>query len=115
MREITIDEARLSSPAEAHRLLAARLSFPAYYGHNLSALADCLGDVSEPTRIVVIRRSAATAPAMPAPTPMPVPTPAAAAADRPEAARAGWFDRLCRVIARAASENPCLEASFREG
>ena len=115
MREITIDEARLSSPAEAHRLLAARLSFPAYYGHTLSALADCLGDVSEPTRIVVIRRSAATAPAMPASTPVPVPTPAAAAADRPEAARAGWFDRLCRVIARAASENPCLEASFREG
>ncbi len=113
MREITIDEARLSSPADAHRLLAARLSFPAYYGHNLSALADCLGDVSEPTRIVVIRRSAAPAPAMP--TPMPAPTSAAAAADRPEAARAGWFDRLCRVIARAASENPCLEASFREG
>ncbi len=113
MREITIDEARLSSPAEAHRLLAARLSFPAYYGRNLSALADCLGDVSEPTRIVVIRRSAAPAPAMP--TPMPAPTSAAAAADRPEAARAGWFDRLCRVIARAASENPCLEASFREG
>lgn len=110
MREITIDEARLSSPAEAHRMLAARLSFPAYYGHNLSALADCLGDVSEPTRIAVIRRSAATAP-----TPMPVPTLAAAAADRPKAARAGWFDRLCRVIARAASENPCLEASFREG
>ncbi len=111
MREITIDEARLSSPADAHRLLAARLSFPTYYGHNLSALADCLGDVSEPTRIVVVRRGAATAPAMPTPTP----APAAAAADRPEAARAGWFDRLCRVIARAASENPCLEASFREG
>ena len=30
-----------------HRVLAAILHFPEYYGHNLDALYDCLGDLEE--------------------------------------------------------------------
>ncbi|MFI8943197.1 barstar family protein [Streptomyces syringium] len=29
-----------------HRAIAAALHFPDYYGHNLDALNDCLGDVA---------------------------------------------------------------------
>ncbi|MBO7674193.1 MAG: barstar family protein [Atopobiaceae bacterium] len=54
-RKITLREGELESPAEAHRLLAQELDFPDYYGANLDALEDCLGDVCEPTRIVLKR------------------------------------------------------------
>jgi RNAse (barnase) inhibitor barstar len=37
-----------ASEDDMHRALAARLEFPAYYGHNLDALNDCLGDIDIP-------------------------------------------------------------------
>jgi RNAse (barnase) inhibitor barstar len=36
------------SEADMHRDLAARLEFPAYYGRNLDALNDCLGEIDMP-------------------------------------------------------------------
>jgi RNAse (barnase) inhibitor barstar len=36
------------SEAAMHRDLSARLQFPGYYGHNLNALNDCLGDLDIP-------------------------------------------------------------------
>jgi RNAse (barnase) inhibitor barstar len=37
-----------SSEADMHREFATRLEFPAYYGRNLDALNDCLGDLDIP-------------------------------------------------------------------
>ncbi len=53
MRELTIDEKNFSSIKEVHEVLAEGLGFPAYYGRNLSALWDCLGDLDEPVRVVM--------------------------------------------------------------
>ncbi len=94
MREATIDEAALSGADDMHALLARELGFPDYYGANLSALSDCLGDVCEPTRIVVRRRRSAGGGA---------------------GSSAGWLDRALRVIERAARENPSLDVATCEG
>ncbi|MGW1027741.1 barstar family protein [Streptomyces sp. NPDC002577] len=36
----------MTDPAELPRTIAAALQFPDYYGHNLDALNDCLGEVA---------------------------------------------------------------------
>lgn len=41
-----IDAAGWHSARDAHGSIAASLDFPGYYGHNLDALNDCLGDVA---------------------------------------------------------------------
>jgi len=82
-RIVEIDENGLETPELLHRMLARELGFPAYYGENLSALSDCLGEVDTPTRIVVTR-------ALPS-------------------YRLAWFDRFCTVLEREAGENPFLE------
>ena len=56
-KKVVLREADFATPAEAHEFLAQRLDFPDYYGMNLDALAECLSEVGEPTRVVV-RRSA---------------------------------------------------------
>ena len=42
---VPMDAAQWTTPAEMHRDLAQALDFPAYYGHNLNALTDCMRDV----------------------------------------------------------------------
>lgn len=42
----TLDASAWRLPADMHRALAAALGFPDYYGNNLEALNDCLGDVA---------------------------------------------------------------------
>ena len=86
MREITIDERDWRDPAELMGFLKGELGFPAWFGGNLRALNDSLGDVCEPTRITIIRRD-------PAP--------------------GTWFDRVALVIVRAALENDFLDARVR--
>ena len=92
--EVLLDEARFGAPADVHAYLAATLRFPAYYGRNLDALNDCLGDLDRPT-CVTVRRP-------------PAPVPAA------DPSFSAWFDRLMRVLERCASENPCLEVHHLE-
>ena len=53
--KVTLREAELQTPEQTHERLARKLGFPEYYGHNLDALEDCLGDIGRPTRIVVVR------------------------------------------------------------
>ena len=48
-----LDKRLLSDCAAAHASLASQLGFPEWYGANLAALADMLGEICEPTRIVV--------------------------------------------------------------
>ncbi len=52
-RNVRIIGARCISQQELHGYLRKKLGFPDYYGENLSALADCLSEVCEPTRITI--------------------------------------------------------------
>jgi len=76
MLEIILDERDFASPSEVHELLADALDFPSYYGQNLSALWDCLGDLDGDVSFVVSRND-------------------------DEATHNEWFDRLVRVLIRA--------------
>ncbi|MHB1454288.1 MAG: barstar family protein [Saccharofermentanales bacterium] len=53
MRTIVIDGNEMRTREDAHAYLSRRLSFPDYYGQNLDALHDCLGEIGEPTNIVI--------------------------------------------------------------
>ena len=43
-----MDAGSWTTTAEAHAAIAARLEFPSYYGANLAALVDCLGELRMP-------------------------------------------------------------------
>ena len=88
MREVHISEA-LHGQAEAfHAYVARELGFPSYYGNNLDALNDCLGDVCEPLSLVV---------------------------ERLEPSEQGeWFSRAVRAIAQAAGDNELIHLEVRE-
>jgi len=51
MKEVRIIGARCMSQETLHAFIAKKLGFPDYYGGNLAALADCLSELGEPTRI----------------------------------------------------------------
>jgi len=53
MKKIVIDGASLNDRERAHDMLAQTFCFPDYYGRNLDALADCLGDIGERTEVEV--------------------------------------------------------------
>ncbi|MFF5297199.1 barstar family protein [Paractinoplanes globisporus] len=42
---VHVDAMAWTAEQDLHRDIAAALNFPSYYGHNLPALNDCLGDV----------------------------------------------------------------------
>lgn len=77
---VRLASANFASKEELHAYMAQKLRFPDYYGGNLAALNDCLGDICKPTAIFVLRTD-----------------------DDPE-----WFVDACRVMQRAAGENPSL-------
>lgn len=43
----------VASRGDFYTEIAAALDFPAYFGRNLDALWDCLGDLAEPTALVL--------------------------------------------------------------
>ncbi len=51
--EIVLDARRFKGRSRAHAYLKEALRLPDYYGKNLDALYDCLGDIGEETVIVV--------------------------------------------------------------
>ena len=51
--EIVLDARRFKGRTRAHAYLKEALGLPDYYGKNLDALYDCLGDIVEETVIVV--------------------------------------------------------------
>lgn len=87
MREVNIAEDDFETAAQLHAYLAGQLGFPVYYGGNLDALGDCLGDVSENTRVIVQKTAS------------------------PHGDR---FERFRRVLVRSADENPYLEVIVDE-
>lgn len=52
MKRVQLSAAAWRSPMDAHADLARALDFPAYYGHNLDALHDCLTDLND-TQLVI--------------------------------------------------------------
>lgn len=88
--EVPIDERDLLNIDIVHDYLRVTLGFPEHYGKNLCALYDCLGDISEPTRLYVMRD----------------------ATMKPSDEYALQMDRLCEVLLRAARHNPMLSVSI---
>ena len=89
MRKFTIDQRDFQSADEVHDFIAEKLELPEYYGRNLDALNDCLGDISEPTRITVRRLRSA------------------------EGEFAEWFERFCKVLTRNAVESDVFDVVFK--
>ena len=90
--EVIIRERDVADRDDIHAALAAGLAFPSYYGASLNALDDCLGDVSAPALVRVVR-------------------------ERGEGLLCGdYLDKVCVCLMRAARENPALdvEVSFGE-
>ena len=102
IKTILIDERSFTGTAEEnssglHALLSGELGFPAYYGGNLAALSDCLGDVCEPVRFVVDFESAEHY------------RDCIAMLEGEADGSPTWLERFVRVIARTVLENGCLE------
>ncbi|WP_077597569.1 barstar family protein [Olsenella urininfantis] len=87
MKELRIAETDFATPEELHHFLAHELGFPSYYGNNLAALSDCLGEVGGLARIELSRSG--------------------------KGRRREWFDGFCRVIERAGMESDALEVVLR--
>ena len=88
--EVPIDERDLLNISIVHDYLRVTLGFPEHYGKNLAALYDCLGDISEPTRLYIMRDATLD----------------------PSDPYAKEMDKLCLVLMRAARENPALSVSI---
>lgn len=52
MKTICLDGSELTDLRACFDLIARELSFPDYFGYNLDALYDCLGDVCTPVTFV---------------------------------------------------------------
>lgn len=57
MKTIIIDGNEIISMSDIHSIFAEELDFPEWYGKNLDALYDCLGDVTEELEIVIENKS----------------------------------------------------------
>ena len=53
MRTITLELEHIETVAALHIYLQYMLRFPAHYGRNLDALHDALGEIAQPTRLIV--------------------------------------------------------------
>lgn len=88
--EVPIDERDLLDMNTIHDYLRVTLGLPEYYGKNLDALQDCLGDIDAPTRLYVMRDASAD----------------------PASEYAQEMDKLCLVLLQAARENEMLSVSI---
>ncbi|MBR3234281.1 MAG: barstar family protein [Atopobiaceae bacterium] len=88
--EVPIDERDLLDMNTIHDYLRVTLGLPEYYGKNLDALQDCLGDIDTPTRLYVMRDASAD----------------------PASEYAQEMDKLCLVLLQAARENEMLSVSI---
>ncbi len=85
MKKVTIDLTNIHTPRAAHVYIGFMLGFPAHYGRNLDALYDMLGEISEPTQLIIRRP-----------------------ADLPQE-MAAYFPRLAIMLHDAQAENEYLE------
>lgn len=54
MQQISIDCAEIRDRDDFHKIFAAKLRLPEWYGENLDALFDCLTTISAPTTLILI-------------------------------------------------------------
>lgn len=54
MIEFLLDGRQVTSRDTLHNFFAEGLDFPDYYGKNLDALFDCLGEINTETRICIL-------------------------------------------------------------
>ena len=52
-KRLTLNARKMDTREHAHAHLKERLRLPEWYGGNLDALNDCLGEIGEPTRIIL--------------------------------------------------------------
>ena len=52
-RRVTLSGNKMLTKEAMHTYLARKLKFPSYYGKNLDALHDCLGEISHPLHLTV--------------------------------------------------------------
>lgn len=97
MDEIIIDEEQFESAADVHAYLAKHLDFPDYYGNNLDALNDCLGDLTEGAELVIYLAAQ-------------VPYRGEGEYDQSASGAefAAWFPKFVRAVLRAAQDNEDL-------
>ena len=89
-RRLALNARRMTTREEAHAHMQARLRLPQWYGKNLDALNDCLGEINTPTRIIVRN------------------------APKLKVSLGDYGTKILDVLERAAEENPNLQISFRE-
>lgn len=81
---VRLNESEFENVESFHAFIAEALRFPEYYGGNLDALSDCLGDICHPVEIAIARRF-----------------------DDVD----NWFDLVTGIFIRAALENPNLHVT----
>ena len=54
MQQIPIDCAEIRDRSDFHRIFAAKLRLPKWYGENLDALFDCLTEIGTPTTLILL-------------------------------------------------------------
>ncbi|MCR4963943.1 MAG: barstar family protein [Firmicutes bacterium] len=54
MRIFILDGKDMKNREKAYRVIERTLGFPEWFGHNLDALADCLGELDTETAIVFV-------------------------------------------------------------
>lgn len=92
MRKVILDLRGVRVKEEVHEQFARQLAFPVYYGKNLDALYDCLGDIGEDTVLVVREKGVIVSDeGMPQ-----------------NAADEAFYHRLNRVLLQAEKKNPHL-------
>ncbi len=81
----------MTTKERAHKHIKRRLKLPDYYGCNLDALADCLGEMGQPTSIVLVN------------------------AGYMQRKLGDYGVRLLSLIMAATGENPRLNLQVRQG
>lgn len=87
---IILNAKRMTTREKAHAYLARRLRLPAWYGRNLDALNDCLGEIGTPTRLVLLN------------------------AERMRSTPDGYAAKLLALLEGGAEQNPNLRVEVRE-
>ena len=89
-KRLTLNAKKMTTRERAHAHIKERLRLPDWYGNNLDALNDCLGEIAEPTRILLRNAS------------------------HLRESLGEYGERLIAVLAESAERNPSITFVLRE-